>query len=128
MLSKIQRLAILNAIQVIKVNPAFTSVIGSLKYTPQLNIDKDIAGAYVIARRALFIQSLQSKPSWGKKANGRNFYSCYIAWQVLRVAILFPILGKFFTRDFSPLKAMLVQGKWDRMRSRSVPLEALGDP
>jgi len=28
-------------------------VIGSLKYAPQLNIDKDIAGAYVIGRRAL---------------------------------------------------------------------------
>ena len=36
-----------------KLNSAFTSVIGNLKYTPQLNIDKDIAGAYVIARRAL---------------------------------------------------------------------------
>ena len=39
--------------EVIEVNPAYTSVIGMLKYAPQLNIDKDIAGAYVIGRRAL---------------------------------------------------------------------------
>ena len=53
MLSKIERLARLNGIEVVKVNPAFTSVIGSLKYAPQLNIDKDMAGAFVIGRRAL---------------------------------------------------------------------------
>ena len=53
MLSKIERTAKLNGIEVIKVNPAFTSVIGALKYAPQLGIDKDIAGAYVIGRRAL---------------------------------------------------------------------------
>jgi hypothetical protein len=28
-------------------------IIGMLKYAPQLNIDKDIAGAYVVRRRAL---------------------------------------------------------------------------
>ena len=27
-----------------EVNPAYTSVIGMLKYAPQLNIDKDIGG------------------------------------------------------------------------------------
>ncbi|MFZ8784536.1 hypothetical protein [Thermocrinis sp.] len=32
---------------------AYASVIGMLKYAPQLNIDKDIASAYVIDRRAL---------------------------------------------------------------------------
>jgi len=40
-------------IEVRKVNPAYTSLIGKLKYAPQYNIDKDIAGAYVIARRGL---------------------------------------------------------------------------
>jgi len=53
LLSKIEGVARFNGIEVIKVNPAFTSVIGSLKYAPQLNIDKDIAGAFVIGRRAL---------------------------------------------------------------------------
>jgi len=48
------------------------------------------------------------------------------AWQVLRVALLFPILGKVLPRDLSPLKPVLVEGVWDRVRSRLVPLSAGG--
>ena len=43
----------IKGVEVIEVNPAYTSVVGMLKYAPQLNIDKDIAGAYVIGRRVL---------------------------------------------------------------------------
>jgi hypothetical protein len=43
----------LKGVEAVEFNPAYTSVIGMLKYAPQLNIDKDIAGAYVIGRRAL---------------------------------------------------------------------------
>jgi IS605 OrfB family transposase len=53
LLEKIEVLARRNGIELVKVNPAYTSVIGKLKYAPQHNIDKDIAGAYVIARRGL---------------------------------------------------------------------------
>jgi len=67
------------------------------------------------------IQSLQSEPSSCKRANGRN-----PTWQVLRVALLFPILGKVLPRDLFPLKPVLVEGVWDRVRSRLVPLEAGG--
>jgi len=52
-LQKLKRVAVLKGVEVIEVNPAYTSVIGILKYAPQLNIDKDIAGAYLIGRRAL---------------------------------------------------------------------------
>jgi hypothetical protein len=169
-----------------------------LKYAPQFNIDKDIASAYVIGRRALgfkedapenyekllkdeaylefalkryeerekelrelvekqknqykrnaleselrsvenarklltnLIQSLQSEPSSCEGANGKNPEQrrgskvSFVAWQVLRVAFLFPILGKVLPRDFSPLKPVLVEGAWDRVRSRLVPLEAGG--
>ena len=181
-----------------EVHPAYTSVIGMLKYAPQLNIDKDIAGAYVIGRRALgfkentpenyerlledkaylefalkryeerekelrelleketnkykrnaleselknvqngknllvnLIQSLQGEPSSCEGANGRNpkqgetkkVSQC--AWQVLKVALLFPILGKVLPRDLSPLKPVLVEGVWDRVRSRLAPLEVGG--
>jgi len=192
LLSKIERTAKLSGIEVIKVNPAFTSVIGSLKYAPQLGIDKDIASAYVIGRRALGfkeeipenylkllsdreyleyaiytyeekekelkeqfkketnqykrnainselkqvqkakdlllekLKSLQSEPSWGKEADGRNSNSHQKAWQVLKVAFLFPVLGKVLSRDLSPLKPMLVEGAWDRVRKRLVPLEVGG--
>jgi hypothetical protein len=172
-----------------------------LKYAPQLNIDKDIAGAYVIGRRALgfkedmpenyerllkdraylefalkryeerekelreliekesneykrnalkselrsveyakelltnLIQSLQSEPSSCEGANGRNSEQGRVAkttlqsaWQVLRVALLFPILGKVLPRDLSPLKPVLVEGVWDRVRHLNglVPLSAGG--
>jgi IS605 OrfB family transposase len=150
-LQKLKRVATLKGVEVIEVNPAYTSVIGMLKYAPQLSIDKDVAGAYVIGRRALgfkedmpenyekllkdkaylefvlkryeerekeltelvekeknqykrnaikselknveyakelltnLIQSLQSEPSSCEGADGRNS-----AWQVLKVALLFP--------------------------------------
>ncbi len=52
-LQKLKRVAMIKGVEIIEVHPAYTSVIGMLKYAPQLNIDKDIAGAYVIGRRAL---------------------------------------------------------------------------
>jgi len=197
-LQKLKRVARLKGVEVVEVNPAYTSVIGMLKYAPQLNIDKDIAGAYVIGRRALgfkedtpenyerllkdktylefalkryeerekeltellekesseykrnalesklknvenakklltnLIQSLQSESSSCEGAYGRNPEHgeakkfSQVAWQVLKVALLFPILGRVLPRDLSPLKPLLVEGAWDRVRSRLVPLEAGG--
>jgi IS605 OrfB family transposase len=52
-LEKIEVYARRLGVQLIKVNPAYTSIIGKLKYSPMLSIDKDVAGAYVIARRGL---------------------------------------------------------------------------
>jgi len=52
-LDKIEVYARRLGVQLIKVNPAYTSIIGKLKYSPMLSIDKDIAGAYVIGRRGL---------------------------------------------------------------------------
>jgi len=198
LLQKIKRVAMLKGVEVIEVNPAYTSLIGMLKYAPQLSIDKDIAGAYVIGRRALgfkedtpenyekllkdkaylefalkryeerekelreliekesneykrnalesklrsvenaknllvnLIQSLQSESSSCEGAYGRNHEQgetkkvSQVAWLVLKVALLFPILGKVLPRDLSPLKPVLVEGVWDRVRSRSAPLEVGG--
>jgi IS605 OrfB family transposase len=200
-LQKLKRVAMLKGVEVVEVHPAYTSIIGMLKYAPQLNIDKDVAGAYVIGRRALdfkedmpenyekllkdkaylefalkryeerekeltelieketneykrnalrselrnaeyarklltyLIQSLQSEPSSCEGANGRNPEQGRVAkttlqsaWQVLRVALLFPILGKVLPRDLSPPKPVLVEGVWDRVRRSNglVPLEAGG--
>ncbi|WP_299198964.1 IS200/IS605 family accessory protein TnpB-related protein [Thermocrinis sp.] len=198
-LQKLKRIAMLKGVEVVEVHPAYTSIIGMLKYAPQLSVDKDIAGAYVIGRRALgfkedtpenyekllkdkaylefvlekyekrekelteliekesneykrnaikselrsvedakklltnLLQSLQSKSSSCEGANGRNpergrvaKTTLQSAWQVLKVALLFPILGKVLPRDLSPLKPVLVEGVWDRVRSRLVPFEAGG--
>ncbi|MCC6064294.1 MAG: hypothetical protein LM570_07205, partial [Thermocrinis sp.] len=81
------------------------------------------------------IQSLQSEPSFCKGADGRNPEQGRVAkttlqsaWQVLKVALLFPILGRIPPRDLSPLKPVLVEGVWDRVRRSNglVPLEAGG--
>jgi len=198
-LQKLKRVAMLKGVEVIEVNPAYTSIIGMLKYAPQLSIDKDIAGAYVIGRRALgfkedtpenyerllkdkvylgfalkryeerekelrelieketnkykrnaleselrnveyarklltnLVRSLQSESSSCEGANGRNPEQGRVAkttlqsaWQVLRVALLFPVLGKVLPRDLSPLKPVLVEGAWDRVRKGLAPLEAGG--
>ncbi|HHG74545.1 MAG TPA: transposase [Persephonella sp.] len=52
-LEKIKTIAKREGIEVIEVNPAYTSIIGMLKYASQYNLDKDTAGAFVTARRAL---------------------------------------------------------------------------
>jgi len=67
-LRKLKRVAMLKGVEVIEVNPAYTSVIGMLKYAPQLNIDKDIAGAYVIGRRALGFKDHTQKQVKGEHA------------------------------------------------------------
>ena len=187
-LQKLKRVAMLKGVEVIEVNPAYTSIMGMLKYAPQLSIDKDVAGAYVIGRRTLgfkedmpenyekllkdkaylefalkryeerekelkellekesneykrnalkselrsvenarkllanFLQSLQGEPSGCEGAYGRNPKQgetkkvSQVVWQVLKVALLFPILGKVLPRDLSPLKPVLVERVWDRER------------
>ncbi|MFZ8847432.1 MAG: IS200/IS605 family accessory protein TnpB-related protein [Candidatus Hydrothermia bacterium] len=176
-LNKIERLCLLNGIEIIKVNPSYTSIYGKLKYSPQLNIDKDIAGAYVIARRGLglkekvpknykrllndkkfleylekslkqrqkqleeklkketnkykqnpikveinrikknlkLIKSLQSEPEGLLGAYGRNLSNQKNLWQALEVALTTLLPEK---RCFSPLKAILIEGKWERVVSR----------
>ena len=52
-LQKLKRVAMIKGVEVVEINPAYTSFIGMLKYAPQLSIDKDIAGAYLIGRRVL---------------------------------------------------------------------------
>jgi transposase, putative, N-terminal domain len=78
LLNKIEILAKRNGIELIKVNPAYTSVIGKLKYTPQYNIDKDIAGAYVIARRGLGFKEKLPK-NYKELLNDTDFLSYTIA-------------------------------------------------
>jgi IS605 OrfB family transposase len=204
-LKKIESLANQERIEVVKVNPAFTSLIGMMKYCPQYFIDKDVAGAYVIGRKALgfkeeipenykkllksqiYIQyalwrlgkmeeELKNKLNQEKnkyKANGikrdlrrlkreRKFLEKFLVeassrkssqsepetqeqgnrrkepvrgekssqklWRVLRVAFAIPLLGKSFTRDFSPLRPVMVQGRWEGIASRLGPDGFAGPP
>ncbi len=195
-LEKIKVLARRKGIEFIEVSPSYTSVIGSLKYAPMYNIDKDTAGAYVIGRRALgfkeklpknylkllsreefiryslselkekkqglkeklkkegnkykrnalkteisklnkdikllvhLLSSLESEPETREPANlwkeqvREEVKTSYKLWQVLRVAFTFPVLGKSFVRDFSPLKPILVD--WGRSVRRLAPMPGVG--
>jgi IS605 OrfB family transposase len=53
---KVKILAQREGVEVVEVSPAYTSVIGALKYAPQFLLDKDRAAAFVIARRALGLE------------------------------------------------------------------------
>ncbi len=52
-LEKIKIIARRKGVEVIERNPAYTTIIGMIKYAPQYSLDKDVAGALVIGRRAL---------------------------------------------------------------------------
>jgi IS605 OrfB family transposase len=78
LLEKIEVLARGSGIEVRKVNPAYTSVIGKLKYAPQFNIDKDIAGAYVIGRRGLGFKERLPK-NYKKLLDNKEFLSFSLA-------------------------------------------------
>ena len=186
-LEKIKVIAKREGIQVIEVNPAYTSIIGMLKYAPQYSLDKDTAGALTVARRGLglkeklpkhyenlisdeeyiqyaiskieeekqktkerlnteknqykrkplkiklielnkqkkILQSLNSEPQtqepgslWKEQVRGYT-KSSYKLWQVVKVALTIPVLGKSVVRDLSPLKPIQVSGDWDRVVSKS---------
>jgi len=61
-----------------------------------------------------------------KEANHQGSKASSSAWQVLKVALLFPILGRVLPRDLSPLKPILVEEVWDRLRKGLAPLDAGG--
>ena len=123
-------------IAVKEVSPAYTSVIGMLKYAPQLSLPKDIASAWVIARRGLglseripknylgFIESLQCEPGTVEgSTNGRNPSTAgvgkshlYNPWRVLRVAVLTALSPERTPRCLSPLKVLLISGEVGRTR------------
>jgi IS605 OrfB family transposase len=185
-LEKIERLCKLSGIEIIKINPSYTSIQGKLKYSPQLNIDKDISGAYVIGRRGLelkekvpknykkllndkkfleyvkeslkqkqkqleeklnketniykqnpikteinkikenlkLLKSLQSESEGLPGAYGRNSGNHKNLWQVLEITLTTLLPER---RCLSPLKPILVEGKWEKVVSRLGPL-CLGGP
>jgi IS605 OrfB family transposase len=93
LLQKIEIAARRSGIQVIKVNPAYTSIIGKLKYAPLYNIDKDTAGAYVIARRGLGFKERLPK-NYRKILKDKEFLSYSVAGVEDRIVKLRQEIGK----------------------------------
>ena len=78
LLQAIERRAVKNRVEVKKINPAFTSITGVLKYQEQYSLNRHTAAALVIARRGLGIcERVQVKlePGENKKLNlaGKGF-------------------------------------------------------
>ena len=78
MLNSLIRMSLRNGFSVKTVNPAYTSVIGKLKYSKNFGISVHEAAAFAIARRGLELQEqvpqeiiLLLKPNYNKTA-----YSC----------------------------------------------------
>jgi len=57
----------------------------------------------------------------------REWVYAKVLRELSKVALLFPILGRSFVRDFSPLKLLLVQGMWDGVRDRASPFRGWRD-
>jgi IS605 OrfB family transposase len=93
LLQKIEIAARRNGIQVVKVNPAYTSIIGKFKYAPLYNIDKDTAGAYVIARRGLGFKERLPK-NYRKLLEDKEFLSYSVAKVEDRIAKLRKEIGE----------------------------------
>ena len=140
-------------IAVKKVNLAYTSVIGMLKYAPQFNLTKDVASALVIVRKGLgfsekipknykkLLEKIEESPQCEPRTvlestNGRNsgtagkVKTClYNPWRVLRVAVLTALSPEpqKLPRSGSPLKRLLVLGDMGRTREgREVMLPGAG--
>jgi len=78
-------------------------------------------------------KSSQSEPETQKQVDRRKEpvrgeKSSQKLWRVLRVAFAMPLLGGFFVRDFSPLRPVMVQGKWEGVASRLGPDGFAGPP
>ncbi len=63
-------------------------------------------------------------PSWYVSSalqKAKSLKVSQITWQVLKSALALPLLEKSFIRNFSPLKFVIIEGKWQRRTSRLVP-------
>jgi hypothetical protein len=78
-------------------------------------------------------KSSQSEPESQEQGNRRKEpvrgpESGQKLWRVLRVAFAIPLLGRMFVRDFSPLRPVMVQGKWEGIAGRLGPDGFAGPP
>jgi len=148
LISCLKRAAARHGVAIREVNPAYTSVIGSLKYAPQLSLSKDVAAAWVIARRGLgfceripknykaLLKSLQPESGTVEEStDGRNSLTAgaakshlYNPWRALKVAVLTALSpGRRVPRCLSPLKRFLIQGTWgEPTKGREVLLPGAG--
>ncbi|WP_340690859.1 IS200/IS605 family accessory protein TnpB-related protein [Hydrogenobacter thermophilus] len=98
-----------------EVNPAYTSLIGILKYAPQrgLGLSKRVPKNYL----KLIESSQRESGTVSESTDGRNSgtaqnlrRSPYNLWRVLRVVAVPPLFPERLPRCLSPLKPLMVSG------------------
>jgi hypothetical protein len=78
------------------------------------------------------LKSSESNPATRQQTSGGNKSVRGLSkerrksWRVLRAVLTFPLLGKFFVRDFSPLRTVLFSGAWERVVKGLVPVPSAG--
>jgi IS605 OrfB family transposase len=110
-LDKIEVYARRLGVQFIKVHPAYTSVIGKLKYSPMLSIDKDVAGAYVIGRRRLGFKEKLPK-NYRELLNDEEF----LAYAAAKVEDRINKLKSVLKKENNEYKKNALKGRIKRLR------------
>ena len=110
-LEKIEVYAKRMGVQLIKVNPAYTSIIGKLKYSPMLGIDKDVAGAYVIARRGLGFEERLPK-NYRELLKDKEF----LAYAIAKVDERINKLKSELKKETNEYKKNALKGRIKRLR------------
>jgi len=110
-LGKIEVYARRLGVQLIKVNPAYTSIIGKLKYAPIYNIDKDVAGAYVIARRGLGFEERLPK-NYRELLKDKEF----LAYAIAKVDERINKLKSELKKETNEYKKNALKGRIKRLR------------
>ena len=110
-LEKIEVYARRLGVQLIKVNPAYTSIIGKLKYAPIYNIDKDVAGAYVIARRGLGFEERLPK-NYRELLKDKEF----LAYAIAKVDERINELKSKLKKETNEYKKNALKGRIKRLR------------
>ena len=111
LLEKIEIVGKRNGVQVIKVNPAYTSVIGKLKYSPMLGIDKDVASAYVIGRRGLGFEERLPK-NYRELLKDKEF----LAYAITKVDERINKLKSELKKETNEYKRNALKGRVKRLR------------
>jgi IS605 OrfB family transposase len=110
-LEKIEVYASPLGVQLIKVHPAYTSIVGKLKYSPMLGIDKDVAGAYVIARRGLGFEEELPK-NYRELLKDKEF----LAYAIAKVDERINKLKSELKKEKSEYKKNALKGRIKRLR------------
>ncbi|MFZ8834047.1 MAG: IS200/IS605 family accessory protein TnpB-related protein [Candidatus Caldipriscus sp.] len=111
LLEKIEIVSRRKGVQVIRVNPAYTSIIGKIKYSPMLGIDKDVVSAYVIGRRGLEFEERIPK-NYEKLLEDKEFLS----YSVERIEDKLAKLKREIKEEKNEYKRNKLRGRLKRLR------------